>query len=352
MSAAVTRLFEDASLDKMSQRISRLTERSLWNGVVLFGAGNTGRLIAARCAAADIKVLGFVDDVRGGQGQAIAGLPVLSRSEALAEFGADVTVVVCIYKVGCFFPKLRAGLTASGFNAVCSLPDFARAYPAALMPFHFFSDLATLSDHRDDIAAVYDLLADETSKAVLLRWVGFRLTHDYDGMDQFDAPIYFPSFIPRADADRFVFVDCGAYDGNSIEALLGWRSGLPAQVVAFEPDTGNFARMQRRLAPRIESGLLTADLQCAVAGAEPGTVRFSETGDEGAHINPHGAQEIAVDTVDGVWLGTRYGPTTSSMTSKVSRPMPSPAHGTASGRTALHSRSACITGLTICGACR
>jgi FkbM family methyltransferase len=295
----VQEIFQRTSLDAIAESSVLLAEQGERKGILLFGAGNTGRQIATKCAAAALgRVRGFLDDVRGGKGRTIAGLPVFSRDQALAAFGPEIVVVVCIYKVGCFFPKLREGLIASGFNVVFSLPDFARAHPAALMPFYFFSDPRTLFEHRDEIAALYDALADEESKAAMSRWLNFRLTHRYEGMDRFDFPIYFPNFLPMGSNDPFVFVDCGAYDGDSVEALIAWRKGGPTRAIAFEPDSGNFRRMKARLSPLIASGALTADLRQVAVGAEAGAIGFSETGDESAHIDPNGADRIAISTVD------------------------------------------------------
>jgi FkbM family methyltransferase len=295
----VEEIFQRASLDAIIESSELLAEQAKRQGILLFGAGNTGRQIAAKCAAAAVGgVRGFLDDVRGGKGQTIVGLPVFSREEALAAFGPDVAVVVCIYKVGCFFPKLKGELTASGFNAVFSLPDFARAHSAALMPFYFFSDALTLFDHRSEIAALYGELADEPSKAAMSRWLSFRLSHRYDEMDRFVSPIYFPDFLPTGSNDPFVFVDCGAYDGDTVEALVAWRRGRPSRVIAFEPDSANFRRMEIRLSPLIESGALAVDLRQTVVGASAGAIGFSQTGDESAHTDPNGADRIAMSTVD------------------------------------------------------
>ena len=304
MSSEVEKVFRNISCDAIFASSSLLAERGKRTGVLLFGAGNTGRQIAARCEAGGVGgVLGFVDDVRGGKGETISNIPIFSRAEALAKFGPDILVVVCIYKVGCFFPKLEESLTASGFNLVRSLPDFARAHPGALMPFSFFSDVQILFDHRSEIVELYNALADEHSKIILSRWVNFRLSHQYHGMDRFDSHIYYPEFLTADLADPFLFVDCGAYDGDSIKGLLAWRSGRPARAIAFEPDPTNFLRMKEKVSPWVESGALTVDLHQAAVGARAGSMGFSETGDESAHIDASGARQVAVVTVDEVLQG-------------------------------------------------
>jgi FkbM family methyltransferase len=80
-----------------------------------------------------------------------------------------------------------------------------------------------------------------------------------------------------------VFVDCGAYDGDTARQVIS-RNPQFSRIVAIEPDPDNFAKLRRwvgsldgQLAERI------ATFNVAV-GARKGQVTFRADGTEGAHL--------------------------------------------------------------------
>jgi FkbM family methyltransferase len=57
-------------------------------------------------------------------------------------------------------------------------------------------------------------------------------------------PTYFPPDIFSLEASD-VFVDCGAYDGDTIRTFIQLRGDRFTRISAFEPDPGNFERLHR-----------------------------------------------------------------------------------------------------------
>lgn len=291
-------LFTDSALAVARARAEALGCDIRAHGLLLFGAGNTGRMVARKLRSnhPDLR-LAFIDDTPGKAGSVVEGVPVYTREGALSAFGAQTPVAVCVYKIGCFYPRLKTGLAADGFSNVASLPDVARAFADALLPLYFFSDIDSLLAQQPVLERFFDRLADTASRTAFYEWMRFRLLHDYKGMDAYEKPIYFPDFLSHG-ADEFVFVDCGAYDGDSVEKMLDWRGNKAAHAVVFEPDARNFSHMQARCASHIESGRLTVDYHQAAVGAQKGEIGFSPTSDESAHVDAASDHKVVLMTVD------------------------------------------------------
>ncbi len=294
-------LFSEAPVDEIKERGKLLAKCIRERGILLFGAGNTGRTVARAASGNDsLSVLGFIDDTPGYDGRLIEGLPIYSRESAIRQYGEDVPVAVCVWKVGCFYPKLHHTLLSSGFRNVSSLPDFARAFPESLLPAFYFSDVDVIISAQDQLidlekASRRRNLAKNSSS---LLW--FRITHDYAGMNIFDDQLYFPNFIEHAGRKDYVFVDCGAFDGDTILDLAKWRGTMPTRVLAFEPDKTSFIRMQDRVQPLVDCGMLEANLRNSGVGSSPGEIGFASMQDESSRVDVTSACRIPLETIDEV----------------------------------------------------
>ena len=67
---------------------------------------------------------------------------------------------------------------------------------------------------------------------------------DFDALLPVDQDIYFPPGLFRLSEDE-VFIDCGAYDGDTIRDLLDASGGRFRRVYAFEADGRNFLKLRQ-----------------------------------------------------------------------------------------------------------
>ena len=91
------------------------------------------------------------------------------------------------------------------------------------------------------IVTLYNLLSDEKSKEVYKAALKFKLTEDYhyllDVKDDLKKQ-YFDEVVKFSDEE--VFVDCGGYTGDTIEAFIKAVNGKFKQIYSFEPDGKNY----------------------------------------------------------------------------------------------------------------
>src|SRR5207253_5515729 len=100
-------------------------------------------------------------------------------------------------------------------------------------------------------------------------------------------------------SDEERFVDCGAFDGDTVRSFLGLLPRFAGRVHAFEPDPGSFERLRQwrdglrqPLRDRIE-------VSRAGVGASSGRVSVNEGGGTGSSIGAGaGAGEIEIVPLD------------------------------------------------------
>jgi hypothetical protein len=118
-------------------------------------------------------------------------------------------------------------------------------FPKTFLP-HYSLDLP----HKvllaaDKVRAAFDLWHDDASRAEYVAQVRWRLHLDFDNLPPpVLEKLYFPADLIALSPDE-VFVDCGAYDGDTIRDFLGVSGGRFRHIHAFEADQSNLTRLVR-----------------------------------------------------------------------------------------------------------
>lgn len=164
----------------------------------------------------------------------------LSALEQLANQGKPLNYIYAIQYVPEDLTNLLASTTA---EKLIFDPSFIGVNTTEMIT------LAFCQQHEAAFEEFYQSLADERSQQTLIAFINQRIcaqTRYYKNV--FEPTHYFPSDIIRL-KDNEVFVDCGAYNGDSIaafhSALSSQQVGLPKKIFAFEPDSTNFTALQK-----------------------------------------------------------------------------------------------------------
>jgi FkbM family methyltransferase len=172
-------------------------------------------------------------------------------------------------------------------------------YSDLLLPYHVIDLPSKIQADAAAIRSVGELWGDDFSRREYLAQLRWRLLADFDQLaDPDPRGTYFPEKL-IALRHHEVFVDCGAYDGDTIEKFLQLTSGNFERIVAFEPDPANLSKL------RDSVGRLGADIQGRIewhqkaVGASDCRVRFAALGTDGSAISEEGLDMecIALDTV-------------------------------------------------------
>ncbi|TXM93746.1 FkbM family methyltransferase [Methylobacterium sp. WL116] len=270
-------------------------------GCHIYGAGGFGRRIARELVRLDVPVLGFVDRT-GHKRSTVDGLPCRHPDDL-----GDAEIEESAYVHGL--------MNHHPYDAVVDWAverGFAQILFAALLfaiagfslDNYWLAPRALMIDHLDMIEALHDGLADDESRALLCKLLDYRLSTDpRDQPDAFASEAYVPRFLPIFEKP-ITFVDGGAYDGDTLEALLAHGVAVK-DWIAFEPDERNMAAL-RDTARRhrasigsytlIEAGLSRENAMVRFAGGDGETSRVIDpASDESAAI---GSSEIRVVRLD------------------------------------------------------
>jgi FkbM family methyltransferase len=133
--------------------------------------------------------------------------------------------------------------------------------------------LRELIDHTDRYRALYDRLEDDTSRATLASVLRYRLSLDgRDLTETHPGPQYFHgSVLPSS--ERAVYVDAGAYDGDTVLDFVRFYGDNYHSIHAFEPFSKSFEIAKRtcatiRGAQVVQKGLWDESTTLKVAGEE------------------------------------------------------------------------------------
>jgi len=199
--------------------------------VVVFGAGNTSLLYQKCFEREGIHPVYYIDNSETKQGTIFQGVSVISVEKLVSlqkTFNKPVLVLICSAQI-----------------AVCNqvqlqLQKYGLTYITV--------DAFVFKKNADKIKTVCESLADDFSRDVYIQLIKSRTLNSEVPESVVNNEQYFllPQFLERSEKE--VFVDLGAYVGDSIEQYINKKSGAFGKIYAFEPDTINFSALKHRSA--------------------------------------------------------------------------------------------------------
>ncbi len=300
----------------LSEPLSRVREReksafdTLLAGcdkrLVLFGAGNLGRKVLQCVRSIGVEPLAFADNSQSKWGSHVDGVPVLAPKDAAARYGASALFLVTIWSLGHFYPDSRAMLERMGCTHVESTASLRWKFADRLLP-DFCQDLPhKLYEQAAEVRKAASLWTDDCSRREYLTHVKWRALGD---LGTLGPPVkeesYFLDSMYRIN-DHEVFVDCGAYTGDTAEQVIR-RNPAFSRIVAIEADPENFVRLTKWIGT-LEASVATRISALNVAvGAKRGKLRFQAGDGEGAKLAADG--NVVVECVPIDELAPAAGPT-------------------------------------------
>jgi FkbM family methyltransferase len=267
--------------------------------LVLYGAGTVGRRVLAGLRSGGLEPAAFVDDTPEKQGSMLDGIPVEPPGAILPGLAADASVAVTMLNPKLPFPLARRRLAELTDARIQSLYDLARELPGLLLPLGPIATTEWLDGQGERIEAAARLFGGDPASATEFRaHVRFQAELDFHALPELSHPAYFCAEVLALLPERFRFVDCGAYDGDTLRDLLATRSEGLERVVAFEPDPDSCRRLAeyaRGLPPAIASRV---DVRCRAVGERSGRASFAALGTSASTLDPSGASTVEVVTLD------------------------------------------------------
>jgi len=303
-----------AALDKLfseGEAGARARERSAYDlmagtekdRIVLFGVGRLGRKTLSGLRKAGIEPIAFMDNNARLWNTSVDGLEVLSPEEAVRRHGGHATFVITIWSGEGTdrMTQREAQLRRLGCRSVIPFQSLYWKHAEIFLP-HFTVDLPhKVHEQVDDVRRAGSLWSDDASRIEYLAQLRFRLLGDFAMPSPVQHTIYFPTDLCPL-TDHEVFVDCGAYDGDSIRSFIEQSKNSFQRIYSYEPDPALFSKLEQEVSLRPECESIT--LRCAAVGAHTGTVTFSTDGNESSHHVGEGEMVVNCVALDEALSGT------------------------------------------------
>jgi FkbM family methyltransferase len=253
--------------------------------IVIFGAGNLGR----RVARAVSPVL-FCDNNSALWGSVCEGIPVESPEKAVQRY-PNATFVIAIWhpsRTADMMDRVNQ-LRSFGAGNIISFPALFNDYGDLLLPHGFWERPGYYVEHDEETRRVRALL-DPAGREEFDRQIRLRLGDVSDQVINSGVQ-YFGENLLQLNRNE-VFIDCGAYDGDTIAEFRRATGDHFARIIAFEPDPENFAALRSAV-----NGDSRITLQPYATGVGRETVRFTLSG-TGSRISSAGTCEVQTITLD------------------------------------------------------
>ena len=265
---ALVELLSEPVADAQKRQASTFHRLAGGRRIILFGAGGLGRRTLKGLRARGIEPLAFCDNNPALWGNEVDGLHVLSLRDAAKQHGRDAIFVITVWggrPVDRMVDRINQ-LRAAGCQNVTHFGELYWCYPE-LFPHYAANSAHRVLEQKSSVLACWSLWADKASQREYLAQIRWRLHFDFAGLpDPVEGPLYFHKVGPDE-----VFVDCGAFDGDTVRSFLHHSGGRYNKIFAFEPDPANFQALST------QHGIIATQ---AAVGRTNGTVSFSAEGNE------------------------------------------------------------------------
>lgn len=243
------------------------------NKIAIYGAGPKGKALLEAIESTGVKVDFFIDqfiDIKELKGKPIFRLNDVEVNETTVIYISVHEYVTSLLKDAFI---IRDHLIELGFTKVFDFVQTLHEFPGYLKCMAKYIDGIWLCEDKErmvnkkKIAEFKKLLSEQKSIELLEALVSFRKNLTPETYVLPDQKIQcFPDDIDvHSKIDKLRFVDCGAYNGDTISVILQcWEKPIE-YIAAFEPDKTNFEDLEKTIVnSNSNSGFYAAIYPCAV----------------------------------------------------------------------------------------
>lgn len=209
------------------------------------------------------------------------------RIHKLSEIEAAVDDFVCVLAFGAGYTELIEKIDVLAAKHELVVPDMP------VIGDGLFTKEYMLA-HFDELARVYSLLADEQSQKVFENVVEFKITGDIKLLKECETPVSeaYDNILRPSDSE--IYVDLGAYTGDTIRQLLGYTNGMYKKIIAVEPNKRNFRKLSEYV-----NGMENVELIHAASWNRETELIFSKSGGRMPHLSDSGivTPAVSIDSV-------------------------------------------------------
>jgi FkbM family methyltransferase len=288
-------------IDREHNTLNRILEQSQ-RRVILFGAGGLGRRALACLRSVGVEPLAFCDNNQRLWGSQVDNLRVLSPALGAKEFGSEAVFIVTIWNTQHWYTETESQLRNLGCRHIIPPSPVYWRFAESFLPFFAQDRPRNTFERAADVMRAATIWADVESQQEYVRQIRWRTRGEWTFARPSSTESYFPEGMFNLIRDE-VFVDCGAFNGDTLRTYLSKSNCEFRKFLALEPDAITFSDLTAYISklPSETRGKI-APLHCAV-GSERGNIRFEDSGGLGSHSCEGGSSVVSCvpisDLIDG-----------------------------------------------------
>lgn len=258
-------------------------EKNTNRHLAIFGAGALGRMMLLLLRESGISVNCFIDNSPSKQDGILEGIPIYSLTKIASELDRYDIVLCDSYAA----EKRKQLNTYSKTEGIFELDEIF-SKDVSRYSYDYFQE------HIDLFQQTYDWLEDSDSKNIFEATIKRNITGNIHYLDQIRIQDgenerfittkdmehqYFVDYVQDDYSDK-VFVDAGAFTGDTIKEFIEFTGGRYGKIISIEADIVNF----RTLKNYIDQEKIAVSLQNFALYSEDGEMAFNGGGGDGSRL--------------------------------------------------------------------
>lgn len=230
-------------------------------------------------------------------------MPVCNINEIIDQESNFIVVISSQYEQG-----IKDSL--SKYNLEIFEKPLYEAYIEQLLTFYIYK--TTIINDRLDVykwireyaeefegkeKEILELLEDEQSKRIVTLRTQFYRTGNLKYIMEMpvDTNQYFNTEYYKNIGDNEIYVDCGAYIGDTVQEFIQCVNNHYDKIYAFEPDMGNYTKLVENVKTDSYQNIETYSI---ATGEKEGEIFFNECNTGGSYVSENGNRKVRVVKLD------------------------------------------------------
>ncbi len=264
------------------------TLRQTKKPIVLYGMGNGADKILDWCEQNNVKVSGVFASDEFVRGQQFRGFTVERYDALKARLGKELLIVIA-------FASEREEVLAR-FKTLADEQEVIAPHLSLFQEEEIVS-LSWLQKYANQLQQAYELLADEQSRKVFAATLNYKLSGKISYLFNCTTQRETDIRTLLAPTQNEVYMDLGAYNGDTINELGRLTNWQWQKVLAVEPDRRN-CRKLRALAKELAQRNLNIEVYESGIWDTQGELSFSDSGGRQSTFIGAAKSIVPVTTID------------------------------------------------------
>ncbi len=294
--------FEPDVFDRSLWDVLKQSDKPIW----LYGMGDGALKVMRAMELHGLKAAGIFASDDFAREKIFCGYPIKRFSDVKAMYRPDEFIILLCFAA--FRDDLYPVILDIASQYELYAPDVPVVYDPECTKEDFFSP-EYIKAHEEAFTAVFDKLADEQSKTVFRDVLAFKCTGKVQYLEHCttDMNEVYRELVKPDASD--VYVDLGAYNGDTVTEFLQYSGGSCQKVIALEPDVRNHRKLCAQI-DLLKDSAGDTEFIPVHAGAHSceGTMTFAvgtgRSGKLSGNDKPKKTIEIRVCAVDDLLDGT------------------------------------------------